>query len=472
VYNFCLLFFPIPCSSRFFLALLLAVTWQIRDDTAALRKVDFLAARDIMKQWENFQKDLFNCNCNPSHNDEDRHYQTAMISMLSLDQLRSLKDHSRRAIHAVESAKDKLVAIGMLIHATYHYTICELNNLTNEEERQLQITWTAKLCAQQVYRQYIQDFDALHTAASHELNPRERGFFANEDKRRNILLQFACLTHMVYLLPPTTTTNNNNYDNEEPFPEFPNLEQAAKKIMTNVRAVGFASRLVAYPLDPHPPCYGTFRGHTSTVCDCQIFDDAGNFKCVSASSDSTVGVSKTHVHNIIIIICNQCDSVWGVNFVFSLNSLIGLSVCLYLVFPYLLCPSSNCGMSKPEFVIVAYRDMFKVSIVSLFCPKHNNVYQDRTINPCEYGVYQRASPSECWRDMLIGLHVVSSITMTRAFGSHRGHGIKRFGYGMPRRETAKWYFPVIPILSHRWLFPPWDGPYIVPVGIKPSRYGI
>jgi hypothetical protein len=355
-------------------AVLLAVTWQILDDTEALRQVDFRTACDIMKTWVAFQ-DILCRKSSPSflpangqhgtgiitttttttsnksstsqkqqpstsssptgrrrrrrrHSDEDDHYyQAAIVSMLSLDDLKSLKDHSRRAINAVASAKDKMVAIGMLIHATYHLTIIsEMNNeeivfpkekeeeeVVDEKNGQQQrhrnstnrrsiqsILRTAKLCAQQVYRQYIQDFGALHMAAQHELYPNVRGIFADKAQRRSLLLQFASLTHMVYLLPPTTTTTtttttikttttiNSSHHHEESLPRFPNLEQAAMKIMTKLRSVGFASRLVAYPIDPYPPCYGTFQGHASTVFDCQIFDDPGNIKCVSASNDGTV----------------------------------------------------------------------------------------------------------------------------------------------------------------------------------------
>jgi hypothetical protein len=52
-----------------------------------------------------------------------------MDSMLSLDELKNLNECSRRVIHAEASAKDIMVAIGMLTYPTFHLTIIgELNN--------------------------------------------------------------------------------------------------------------------------------------------------------------------------------------------------------------------------------------------------------------------------------------------------------------------------------------------------------
>ena len=111
-------------------ALLLAVTWQIREDTAALRLVDFKTSCDIMKSWSSFQEILIRRSYSNggegggegTSSGSSSSY-NAVASLISSDDLRSLKEHSRRAINAVSDPKDKMIAIGMLIHATYHLGI-------------------------------------------------------------------------------------------------------------------------------------------------------------------------------------------------------------------------------------------------------------------------------------------------------------------------------------------------------------
>jgi hypothetical protein len=258
-------------------ALLLAVTWQVHEDTEALRQVDFKTSCDIMKSWVNFQEIL-------TADDGDiastaRSRTSAASSMLSKDDLKSLKEHSRRAINAVAQPKDKMIAVGMLIHATYHLGIL---SAVKDGKKAKQCLKVAKKLAQAVFAQYMAEFQALHTAAQEELYSHFRGIFSDKMRRRNLLMQYASLGHMVYLLPPSALETNDNH------PRFDKIDQAATRVLHKLRSVGFASRLVAYPLDQHPPCYGTFQGHDSTVFCCDIFDDPGTIKLVSGSNDGTL----------------------------------------------------------------------------------------------------------------------------------------------------------------------------------------
>jgi hypothetical protein len=259
-------------------AILLAVTWQIREDTDALRLVDFKTSCDIMKSWTSFQEILIGRSYRLGESTGVA--RNAVASLISKDDLKSLKEHSRRAINAVSDPKDKMIAIGMLIHATYHLGIL---SAAKQDRKMKECMKQGKELAQQVFRQYIGDFHALQSAAQDELQPQFRGLFANKQVRRNLLMQFASLGHMVYLLPPNTPAGNQYH------PRFPFLEQATMKVMRKLRSKGFATaRILAYPLDTQPPCYGTFEGHTSTVFCCDIFDDPGHIKCVSGSYDTTL----------------------------------------------------------------------------------------------------------------------------------------------------------------------------------------
>jgi hypothetical protein len=176
-------------------ALLLAVTWQIREDTEALRLVDFKTSCDIMKSWTSFQEILVR-RSNNGRSEIPRSSYHAVASLISKDDLKSLKEHSRRAINAVSDPKDKMIAIGMLIHATYHLGIL---SAAKDDKKMKECMRTAKELAQQTFRQYIQDFKALRAAAQDEIEPQFRGIFSNKQVRRNLLIQFASLGHMVSL---------------------------------------------------------------------------------------------------------------------------------------------------------------------------------------------------------------------------------------------------------------------------------
>ncbi|KAG7337669.1 hypothetical protein IV203_037009 [Nitzschia inconspicua] len=83
-----------------------------------LRQVDFRTACDIMKTWVSFQELLLK-----GQNDDKINRDTAMEWMMSMHDLTELKNHARRAVSAVQSSKEKMAAIGMLIHSTYHFSI-------------------------------------------------------------------------------------------------------------------------------------------------------------------------------------------------------------------------------------------------------------------------------------------------------------------------------------------------------------
>ena len=87
---------------------------------------------------------------------------------------------------------------------------------------------TAKELAQQIFLQYISDFKALRMAARDEIEPQFRGIFSSKQTRRNLLIQFASLGHMVYLLPPNSPSGNKHH------PRFDYIEKATLKVLSKL----------------------------------------------------------------------------------------------------------------------------------------------------------------------------------------------------------------------------------------------
>eukprot|EP00978_Attheya_sp_CCMP212_P042422 scaffold258241_cov52-Attheya_sp.AAC.1 len=147
--------------------MILSELHQIKDDTKALRNVEFKTARDTLTTW-----------CNS---------RGCMGSSTDLDPLKTAAECSRKAFNAVPDPLDKMMAVTYLVYAEYHRVA--LSYPTAEDGP----NWTkGKKYAQKLLMQYFDPemMPQLFIAANEELGSsfnRYNRMFRNKDKRRKML---------------------------------------------------------------------------------------------------------------------------------------------------------------------------------------------------------------------------------------------------------------------------------------------